>query len=184
MCFYQYLLLLQFLEAVGNLWSPGRPYPNLAEHTVVCASVKFDYFGQFRIFEGPWEFLDYLAQPFLRYLITISAALALQRSVGNFLSWQLGHGCLCSFFKLRHIPDDAGNGTGQLPSILGLGKAWCKCLLLEIGLGQLPSSLGSYRCGYINLFGQLPLLETWNWQHRLWWRLETAPPRRPDCPGI
>ena len=101
----------------GNFWSPGRPYPNLAEDTAVCAPVKFDYFGQFRIFEGLWEFLDYLAQPFLRYLITISAALALQRSVGNFLSWQLGHGCLCSFFKLRHIPDDAGNGTGQLPAL-------------------------------------------------------------------
>ena len=35
MCFYQYLLLLQFLEAVGIFWSPGRPYPNLAENTVV-----------------------------------------------------------------------------------------------------------------------------------------------------
>ncbi len=65
------------------------------------------------------------------------------------------------------MPAHAGNGTRQLPSILGLEEAWCKCLLLEIGLGQLPSGLGSCHCGYINLFGQLPLLETWNWQHRL-----------------
>ena len=117
MCFYQYLLLLQFLEAVGIFWFPGRPYPNLAENTAVRASVKFDYFGQFRIFEGPWEFLGYSAQPFLRYLIIISAALALQRSVGKFLGWQLGHGCLCFFFKLRHMPDDAGNGTGQMSAL-------------------------------------------------------------------
>ena len=110
-CFYN------FLGAVGMFWPSGQPYPNLSENMAVCAPVKFDYLGQFRIFEGPWEFLHCLAQPFLRYLITISAELALQRSVGKSLGWQLGHGCFCSFFKLRHIPDDAGNGTGQLPAL-------------------------------------------------------------------
>ena len=90
---------------------------NLAGITAVCAPVKIDYFGQFHIFERPWEFVDYLAQPFLRYLITISAGLALQRSVGKFLGWQLGHSCPCLFFKLRHMPGDAGNGTGQLPAL-------------------------------------------------------------------
>ena len=141
--------------------SSGPPYPNLAEYTTTCVPVKFNYFGQFCFLGGPWEFVAYLAQPFLRYLITISAGFALQRSVGNFLGWQLGHGCLCLVFKLRHMPGDAGNSTGQLPSILGLEKAWCKCLLLEIGLGQLPNSLGSYRCGYMNLFGQLPIYYAW-----------------------
>ncbi len=64
------------------------------------------------------------------------------------------------FFRLRHNPADAGNGTRQLPSILGLGKAWYKCLLLEIGLGQLPSGLDSCRCGYIKPIWATTL--TWN----------------------
>ena len=154
-CFYNFEGPWEFFR------SSGPPYPNLAEYTTTCAPVKCDYFGQFCVFEGLWEFLAHLAQPFPRYLITISAGLAVQRSVGIFVGWQLGHGCLCFVFKFRHMPGDAGNSTGQLHLILGLGKAWCKCLLLEIGLGQLPSSLGSYRCGYMNLFGQLPIYYAW-----------------------
>ena len=36
--------------------SSGRPFLNFAEWTAECVSVDFNYFGQFQIFEEPWEF--------------------------------------------------------------------------------------------------------------------------------
>ncbi len=36
--------------------SSGRPFLDLARWTAECVSVDFNYFGQFCIFEEPWNF--------------------------------------------------------------------------------------------------------------------------------
>ena len=76
---------------------------------------------------------------------------------GKFSEWQLGHGCLQLLFS--------NSAISQLtpPNILGnypKTKAQCKSLHLKMALGQLPKLLGSCPCGYMGLFGQLPIFHT------------------------
>ncbi len=50
------------------------------------------------------------------------------------------------FFKLRQMPGDGNNGTGQLPSPQAVGVSTAA----RICIGKLPRGLGNYRCGYKN----------------------------------
>ncbi len=53
------------------------------------------------------------------------------------------------------MPGDAGHGTGQFP-------AYRQVLTLagpqKSAVGQLPDPLGTFPCGCMMLFGQVPLL--------------------------
>ncbi len=95
--------------------SSGRPFLDLARWTAECVSVDFNYFGQFCIFEEPWEFFKPSSRPCQLFT---------------------------SFFKLSHLPDHAG---WQLPlyhampgrhiQFFWLGKG---CWATAQALGQLP----------------------------------------------
>ena len=134
MCFYQYLLLLQFLETVGIFQVPTWTQFNLAKST---AALKFDYFEQFRIFEGLWEFYRMATQPRLP---------------------------CAAFFKLSHISAATSKHTGQLPKNKGYIASNYFGSGSKMAPGQLPKSLGSCPCGYMGLFGQLPIYHAWYWR--------------------
>ena len=81
-------------------------------------SARFEYFGQFRNFEGVWEFFKSSSRPCQLFAL---------------------------FFKLSYLPDGAGKWHWATSQQMPAGVS---VFLSKLGLGKLPKPLGSFRWGY------------------------------------
>ena len=127
--FYNFSRLWEFFKLSTH------PYLNLATAKSIfnqekwpaeCVSISFYFLGNFRFFEGPWEFFE-----------------ALKPALPAF----------CFIFQTQPPASPCRKmalGNCHLASNL------CKHLVQRIAVRQLPKALGSCRCGYLNIMWQLP----------------------------
>ena len=118
-----FLEISQFSLTVGIFNLSSYLYLNLAAARSIfkhkkwatgCISISFYHLGNFRIFEGPWEFFRSSSRPCHHFAL---------------------------FFKLSHMPGDAGHGIGGPSKYLHWASIEIRPWAVAQGPGQLPSRM-------------------------------------------